>query len=133
MDLLFHCRGFRVISNGAIVKPSLAQGGGKIRDGGCAPPQLAMLSGFEPVICRLPGATSCGIPCLSLNPLTLSRLGTGAVCGVIKGAVALWLDSQEVFPWLGCHNPGPAVDATFFEEILRMLAGVFDLIEIGLG
>ena len=26
---------------------------------------------------------------LSLNPLTLSRLGTGAVCGVIKGAVAL--------------------------------------------
>jgi len=38
-----------------------------------------------------------------------------------------------VFPRLGSYNPGPAVDATFFEEILRVLAGVFDLVEIGLG
>ena len=67
------------------------------------------------------------------NPLTLSRLGTGAECGVIKGAVALCLGSQKVFPRFGCHNPRPAVDATFFEEIFRVLAGDFDLIEIGLG
>lgn len=37
-----------------------------------------------------------------------------------------------MFPRLGSYNPGPAVDATFFEEILRVLAGVFDLVEIGL-
>ena len=43
------------------------------------------------------------------------------------------LDSQEVFPRLGCHNPGPAVDTTFFEEILRVFAGVFDLVKVGLG
>lgn len=32
----------------------------------------------------------------------------------------------------GSDNPGPAEDFSFFEEILRVLAGVFDLVEIGL-
>ena len=43
------------------------------------------------------------------------------------------LNSKKMFPRFGCHNPRPAVDATFFEEIFRVLAGMFDLVEIGLG
>lgn len=32
----------------------------------------------------------------------------------------------------GGDNPGPAEDFSLFEEILRVLEGVFDLVEIGL-
>ena len=32
----------------------------------------------------------------------------------------------------GGDNPGPAEDFSLFEEILSVLAGVFDLVEIGL-
>lgn len=34
--------------------------------------------------------------------------------------------------WFGGDNPGPAEDFSLFEEILSVLAGVFDLVEIGL-
>lgn len=45
----------------------------------------------------------------------------------------LGLVSKEVFPWLGCDNSGPAVDFPLFEEIISVLAGLFDLVEICLG
>lgn len=37
---------------------------------------------------------------------------------------------EEVFVRFGSDNPGPADDFSFFEEILCVLAGVFDLVEI---
>ena len=33
----------------------------------------------------------------------------------------------------GSDNPRPAFDVSFFEEVLSVLAGVFDLVKIGLG
>lgn len=44
----------------------------------------------------------------------------------------LWLIDEEVFMRLGGDNSGPAEDFSLFEEVLGVLAGVFDLIEIGL-
>lgn len=34
--------------------------------------------------------------------------------------------------WFGSDNPRPAFDVSFFEEVLSVLARVFDLVEIGL-
>ena len=42
------------------------------------------------------------------------------------------LINKEVFVRFGSDNPGPADDFSLFEEILRVLAGVFDLVKIGL-
>lgn len=38
-----------------------------------------------------------------------------------------------MFVRFGSDNFGPADDFSLFEEILRVLAGMFDLVEIGLG
>ena len=32
-----------------------------------------------------------------------------------------------------CDNPGPAFEVSLFEEIFSVFAGMFDLVEIGLG
>lgn len=51
------------------------------------------------------------------------------------GLVDKWvhgLINEKVFVRFGSDNPGPAFEVSLFEEILRVLAGVFDLVEIGL-
>lgn len=44
----------------------------------------------------------------------------------------LWLTDEEMFVRFGGDNPGPAFEVSLFEEIFGVLAGVFDLVEIGL-
>lgn len=75
--------------------------------------------------------------------LLFSRTGSGVldrarVYGLMLTApVALgkvcWLIDKEVFVRFGSNNPGPADDFSLFEEIFSVLAGMFDLVEIGLG
>lgn len=39
---------------------------------------------------------------------------------------------EKMFPWLWSDNPGPAFDATFFEEVLRVLGGFLKFVDVGL-
>lgn len=37
-----------------------------------------------------------------------------------------------MFPWFWSDYSGPAFDATFFEEVLRVLGGLLEFVDVGL-